>query len=124
MIPLDTTLKKLVEETEPVSVASLYALSGLDRADLDKVRSAWPAIPLERRRTAIRHLVDIAEDNFEVDFNSIYRLGLVDVDPDVRAAAIDGLWEDGDPVLIAPFIKLLQSDATEKVRVAAASARI
>ena len=122
MIPLETTLKKLVEETEPVSVASLYALSGLDRADLDKVRSVWPTVPLERRQVAIRHLVDIAEDNFEVDFNSIYRLGLVDADPDVRAAAIDGLWEDGDPVLIAPFIKLLQSDAAEKVRVAAASA--
>ena len=122
MIPLETTLKKLVEETEPVSVASLYALSGLDRADLDKVRSVWPTIPLERRQVAIRHLVDIAEDNFEVDFNSIYRLGLVDVDPDVRAAAIDGLWEDGDPVLVAQFIKLLQSDAAENVRVAAASA--
>jgi hypothetical protein len=122
MTVLDLTLKKLAEDAEPVSVASLYALSGLDRADLARVNQLWPSIPLDRRQSAMRHLVEIADANFEVDFNSIYRLGLSDQDPIVRAAAIEGLWEDNDPDLIAPFIQLLQSDEAESVRAAAASA--
>ena len=120
--PLDMTLKKFVEDTDPVSVASLYALSGLDRADVARVTKVWPDISRDRRQVIMRHLVEIAEDNFEVDFDSIYRLGLNDEDPDVRSAAIEGLWEDDDPALIAPLIQLLHADVSENVRAAAASA--
>ncbi len=42
----------------------------------------------------------------------------------MRAAAINGLWEEAeDPALIAPLLNLLQTDQTAKlVRAAAASA--
>lgn len=70
----------------------------------------------------MHHLIEIAGDNFEVDFGSIYRLGMTDPDPDVRATAISGLWDDTDPALIAPLIKIMQSDDADKPRAAAASA--
>ncbi|MBI5564984.1 MAG: HEAT repeat domain-containing protein [Chloroflexi bacterium] len=121
MQPVEDTLKNLKNEAEPISVAGLFALSGLDRADLTPVRSAWGTLSADRRQAAMRHLVDIAEDNFEVDFGAIFRLGLNDQDPDVRAAALEGLWEDDDAALIAPILKLL-TDPIESVRVAAAGA--
>ncbi len=121
MQPVEDTLKNLKNETEPISVAGLFALSGLDRADLAPVRSTWGDLSADRRQTAIRHLVDIAEDNFEVDFGAIFRLGLNDQEPGVRAAALEGLWEDDDAALIPPILKLL-TDPTESVRVAAAGA--
>lgn len=121
MQPVEDTLKNLKNETEPISVAGLFALSDLDRAGLAPVRSAWPTLSADRRQTAMRHLVEIAEDNFEVDFGSIYRLGLDDQDPGVRAAALEGLWEDDDAALIQPMLKLL-GDPAESVRVAAAGA--
>ena len=80
MQPVEETFKNLSNEAEPVSVAGLYALSGLDRSDLDQVRSIWATMPADRRQTTMRHLVDIAEDNFEVDFSPIFRLGLTDQD--------------------------------------------
>jgi HEAT repeat protein len=121
MQPVEDTLKNLKNEAEPISVAGLFALSGLDRADLDKVRSAWGTLSTDRRQAAMRHLVDITEDNFEVDFSPIYRFGLNDSDPAVRVAAIEGLWEDDDAALIAPMLKLL-TDPAESVRAAAAGA--
>lgn len=121
MTTIDLTLKNLAADAEPVSVAALYALSGLERADVDKIRSAWPTFPADRRAVAMRHLVEIAEDNFEVDFSAIYRLGLADNDPAVRIAAIDGLWEDDDPALIPILLNLLK-DEVEGVRAAAAGA--
>jgi HEAT repeat protein len=122
MLSIDETLNNLVDADEPVSVARLYAFSNLERADMEKVRSTWPTIPAGRRHAAMRHLVEIAEDNFEVDFNPIYRLGLTDHDADVRVAAIEGLWEDTDAALIAPLLDLLKTEEADRVRAAAATA--
>ncbi len=117
---LDTFLKALADDTQELSIAKLYALSGLEAADLARVRAAWPSLSADRRRAVMRHLVDISESNFEVDLGAIFRLGLTDADPDVRTAAIDGLWEEDDVHLIPPLIDLMQNDESETARAAAA----
>ncbi len=117
---IEVLLKHLADESQPLSVAKLYALSNLERDDLARVQAAWPDLPDERRRAAMRHLADITETNFEVDFSPMFRLGLKDSDSAVREAAIDGLWEVEDPALIAPLVKIMQDDASEAVRAMAA----
>jgi len=120
MDALDALLKNLSNGDGPLSVARLYGLSDLEKAELDRVRTAWPSIPPDRRAAAMRHLVEISEANYEVDFGSIFRLGLTDSEPGVRAAAIDGLWEENDVKLVPTLIDLMQNDDAEDVRVAAA----
>jgi HEAT repeat protein len=115
-------LQQLADASQPLSVARLYALSNLDRADLARVQAAWPTLLDERRRAIIGHLVDIAETNFEANFIPVFRLALGDPNADVREAAIDGLWEDQDPTLIPVLLNILQNDVSEKVRAAGASA--
>jgi HEAT repeat protein len=122
MKTLDYTLKNLAALDEPISVAALYALSGLDKTQLEQVKSIWSTLPADRRAATMLHLNDLSGESFEVDFNAMFRVGLYDTDPAVRAAAISGLWEDVDPALIAPLLKLLQNDDSEAVRAAAASA--
>jgi HEAT repeat protein len=123
MKTLDYTLKNLAELDEPVSVAGLYALSSLDKAQIEQVKTVWTALPADRRATIMRHLVEIGEESFETDFNAVFRLGLVDVDAQVRVAAVNGLWEEAeDPGLIVPLLHLLQTDQNDLVRAAAASA--
>ncbi len=119
---VETLLQHLADESQPLSVAKLYALSNLDGDDLVRVRAVWPTLPGERRSAAVRHLVDIAEANFEVNFEAMFRLALADPEAAVREAALDGLWEDQDPVLIPMLVKMMQSDAVASVRAAAASA--
>jgi len=120
MDSLDALLKTLADDTQVLSIAKLYALSGLEQADVAHVRAAWPSISSDRREAIVRHLVDISESNFEVDFGAIFRLGLTDAEPEVRTAAIDGLWEEDDVKLIQPLIDLMQNDESEEVRAAAA----
>jgi HEAT repeat protein len=122
MNALDDLLKHLADDGQMLSIARLYGLSGLEKTDLARVREAWPSIPADRRQAIVRHLDDIAEANFEVDFGSVFRIGLTDADPDVRAAAIDGLWEDQDLKLIPTLIGILQQDDSEDVRAAAGGA--
>jgi len=118
---VDLLMRQLADESSPLSVAKLYTLSNLDRNDLARFETAWPKLPDERRRAAMRHLADIAETNFEVNFDPMFRLGLSDPDAAVREAALDGLWEEEDPKLIAPLVALLQRDPAEGVRAMAAS---
>jgi HEAT repeat protein len=121
MKTLAQTLQNLATLDEPVSIAGLYALSSLDKAQLEQFKNTWSALPADRRAAAMQHLVDLGEDTFEVDFNALFRVGLYDADHAVRAPAITGLWEDIDPMLIAPLLNLLQTDESEAVRAAAAS---
>jgi HEAT repeat protein len=103
-------------------MSSLYALSNLSKADLATLRAIWPDIAVERRRQIVQNLVEIGEESVDVDFSDALRALLDDADAAVRAAAVDGLWECEDVLLIKPFIALLQSDPAELVRAKAAIA--
>jgi HEAT repeat protein len=119
---VEALLQHLSDASQPLSVAKLYTLSNLERADLARVQAAWPTLLDERRRATIRHLVDIAETNFEVNFGPMFRLALDDPNAEVREAAIEGLWEEQDPALIPVLLNILQRDPAEQVRAAGASA--
>ena len=69
----------------------------------------------------MQNLVEIAEANFEVDFDPIFLLCLGDEDAQIRALAIKSLWEYEHPNLIAPLIHLLKADPETSVREASAS---
>lgn len=101
---------------------ALTPLSGANRAQLGAFAETWVRLPTERRRDVSAKLVDLAEENIEMDFNVLYRYMLDDEDAQVRANAIEGLWEDEDSALIAPFVGFLRSDPSPLVRATAADA--
>jgi len=113
-------IEHLLEAETPLKPATLYHLSRLNPEELEQLEAAWPNIPADRRQKLIQSLVEIAELNFEADFESIFWWGLEDVDPKVRAAAIDGLWENKQLSLLHKLLHLLQNDPSEQVCAAAA----
>jgi len=119
---LERTLRVIGDEERPLSFARLYDLSGLSVEELRLLAGRWLTIGVERRRQIVRALVEIAEESFEVDFEGIFYLGLDDPDAEVRAAAVDGLWEIEEIPLADRFIAMLQHDPSPLVRAAAAIA--
>jgi HEAT repeat protein len=115
-------LERLRDLEQAVSMSNLYHLSDLAGADLAALERTWAELPAERRQNILHDLNEIGEANFEVSFEAVFRLGLDDEDPEVRATAIRALWESEDPTLIAPLIDFLATDPDEHVRAAAASA--
>lgn len=113
---------RIGDDTGPLYILSFYALSGMTQAEMEAFAQRWPKIGVERRRRIMCSLVEIAEANFEADFDAIFRLCLTDEDEDVRAKAIDGLWEDDDAALIAPLVGMLKEDPSTLVRAQAAIA--
>lgn len=119
-IPIDQLLSHLADTDTPMAVAQLYRLSDLSGVELERFRQTWPKIPAARRQQAMGFLVEIAETNFEVDIESVFRVCIQDPNPDVRARAVAGLWDSEHFDLVAPLLEMVQDDPAEQVRAAAA----
>ena len=101
--------------------SALYKLSNLHGEELEQLVQAWAAFPTERLQAMMSRLVEIGEADFEVDFTELFKAGLRDTDAQVRASAIEGLWEVKDVALVRPLIQFLQTDPSIRVREAAAT---
>lgn len=120
-LPFSTVLERLFT-ADPLPLELLYRLSDMPGEDAAQFWAGWTAVPDERRRVIMRHLADISEDNFVVDFVPIFTKAIDDPFAPVRVAALDGVWDATQISLIRPIIGLLQTDADDEVRAAAASA--
>jgi HEAT repeat protein len=115
-------ISSLSNVDQPIQSAALADLSNIGSDDLSFFTQTWTGIEVSRRRKFMNRLVELAEENFELNFDVIFKNCLRDADAEVRAKAIEGLWEDEETTLITPFIKLLNEDTSELVQAAAAKA--
>lgn len=111
-----------LKSNERLNMPTLYALSAPTRDNMTSFDKAWPQIQPERRRHITQNLADLAEANFRLDFRRIFRHLLDDPDPQVRATAVDGLWEDENHDLIECYCEMLENDLSAEVRASAAQA--
>jgi HEAT repeat protein len=115
-------INSLANANQPIQSSALADLSNISASDLSFLAQIWTGIATDRRLKIISRLVELAEENFELNFDSIFKNCLKDLDPGVRAKAIEGLWENEETTLISPFIKMLNEDTSELVQAAAAKA--
>lgn len=115
-------LEKLLDKSNslPFDPSVLYELSNLEAEEMERLTAIWPTMSVERRRSLMEQLVETAEANFEVNFESVFLWGLRDADSKVRASSIEGLWENEDPRLIKELLYFLEHDSSAAVRAAAA----
>ena len=118
---LGRVLDDIGNEQGALSHSRLYMLSDLNREELRLFVARWSTVSTSRRRHIIGSLVEIAEADFSVDYNSVFHLCLCDEDAEVRARAVDGLWENDTPGLARVLLEMLSSDPSIMVRAAAAT---
>ncbi len=119
---VERLLHQLSKTTGAVPFSRLYELSDLVGPRLAGFRAVWDTLPTLQRRRLMFALVELAEASYEVNFDAIYRHCLDDPDDRVRAAAIEGLWENEETSLVGPLLSKLRTDPSALVRAAAAGA--
>ncbi len=117
-----TTLEGLADASQPLKLGDLNGLSNARRADVQLFAERWPTIPVQRRREIVRGMGDLIAASFEVEFTPLSRVALSDPDVEVRATAIENLWESEAEDLIQPYLTFLSQDEGVSVRAAAAGA--
>ncbi|MBE9482718.1 MAG: HEAT repeat domain-containing protein [Chloroflexi bacterium] len=119
LLPIEKLISDLANSNKPLSSSGLTELSNLSSEDMEFICRIWESIESKRRQQIIYRLVELAENNFELNFDSIVRNCLKDQDAEVRSKAIVGLRESEEASLINPLIDVLRYDSSEKVQVAA-----
>ena len=119
--PIEEIITDLADSDKPLLNSSLADLSNITPEELSFLKEVWPTIKPERRRQIVSRLVELAEDNFELDFDSTFKNCLSDQDAEVRSKAIGGLWENEEPSLINTLIVLMEQDNSKLVQAAAAT---
>ncbi|MFC2017298.1 HEAT repeat domain-containing protein [Chloroflexota bacterium] len=119
--PIEKTIADLGNGDNPLPTSRLVDLSNLNSEELRFLEQAWATIEPKRRRKIVYRLVELAEDNFELNFDSIFKNCLKDQDIEVRSKAIEGLWESEEASLINPLTNLLEQDSSERVQAAVAT---
>lgn len=105
---------------ELVPIQHLYRLSDMQEQETLDFHRHWSAAADDRRLEIARHMADLSEDNFVVDFSPVFANMLVDSHAPVRLAALDGLWDCEDERLVDPIIAIMLDDPIIEVKAAAA----
>ena len=106
----------------PVPIAQLFRLSDMAPTEYNQFVARWSQADDARRAIITRHMADLTEENFEVEFAPIFRLCLDDKTDEVKLAALDGLWDSTNTMVIGRIIELMQVGNSADVRKAAAAA--
>jgi hypothetical protein len=115
-------LENVSDPTGHMSAVDFYEISDLSPEELGQFAAAWYPLTIERQREIATTMVELAEDNPELDFTSIYKLCLKGDDEPLLQIVMDGLWEHDDRSVISDLVEVLRSDKGSEVRSAAASA--
>jgi HEAT repeat protein len=99
-----------------LAMRDLKPLSGLGREEREAFWPAWTAIAPRRRAEIARSMVELAEDDIELEFGQALLWLLDDDDAEVRANAVEGLWENNSAALLHQLLRLLRADPAPPVR--------
>jgi HEAT repeat protein len=115
-----TALEEILFGERRPKAQALMKLSDLRPRQLEGFLETWLRAPVKRRRTVVSMLAELAEDNFELFFDQVFKLVLDDPDPEVRRLAAEGLWENDDIAIAERLLDLLNHDPDVGVRAQAA----
>ena len=119
---IEETITALGDINTPLLNSSLAELSNLSPAEIGLFEQIWAEIEPKQRHQIVYRLVELARDNVEFNFDSIFKNCLKNDNADVRGEAIEGLWENEEASLIESLIDLLEQDSSDEVQATAATA--
>ena len=118
---LDEFLNQLPEDDDAsINYASLPELSKLNTPEAEEFGQLWFEWSSDRVLEIVDRMVALCDEQPDVEFEAIYKQGLIHVNPDVRISSLKGLEESSDRTLIKPLCEMLTTDSSVEVRTAAA----
>ena len=120
--PFQMVIEALLNEEITLNPQFFFRLSDLEGKDVENLKTAWPRIPVWRRRALLEDIESLAEDNYLLSYESVCRIAIDDDDPQVRFLAIRPMFTYEPEDLLPQILQMLEADPDENVRAACASA--
>lgn len=116
MTQIATTLARLGDSRHQLQHKELRQFNDIGREACADFLTAWRTIGDERRREIATALAALAEENAEFDFRDVFSAILTDTNPEVRAVAVSGLWEDERLSTLRLLLPMLANETDDDVR--------
>ena len=113
---LETVIQEIGDSDKRLSTTQLANLSHMDADDTRVLSDAWLDFEVNRRFAIVQEMIELAHDNVDLNFDSVYKIALTDDEAAVRAAALRGLIEYERRDLIPVLADLLLTDEDADVR--------
>ena len=107
---------------DPSARLPVEGLSDLSRAGAACLRANWPDLPHDVRLRVARQMLEEAEAHVERDYTRAMFVAFADVAPEVRVAALEGLWEDASSALLEQLLSEIADEPNDELRAAEAEA--
>ena len=120
-IPFDEVLTALLDEDQILDPLLLYRLSDINPDSLSQLAGIWENVNVERRRALIDDLEQLTDTNNLLTFEPIFRIGLKDLDDQVRFFAIRAIEIFDTDDLIPFFLSILEEEDSVDIRAVTAS---
>ena len=121
-MPFNDLINTLRDGDGQISTDNLSDLSDLTRSEITEFVELWNNFSEDYQQWLISTLVEMTEESSELDFSSIFKIGLKSEYDFVVSKCIDGLWEYEDRSVIPDFIAVLSSDNLSDTRSTCAAA--
>src|SRR5688572_15668505 len=115
-MPLETLLQDIGDSDKRLSTTQLASLSDMDSEDTRAFTEAWPEFEVNRRYAIVQEMIELAHDNVDLNFDSVFKIALTDDEAAVRATALRGLIEYERRDLIPVLLDLLLTAEDAAVR--------
>ncbi len=119
--PFDEVLNALLDEDQILDPLDLYRLSDISPENLSDLSAIWEDVNVERRRGLIDDLEQLTDANNLLSFELIFRIGLEDLDDQVRFFATRAIEIFDTDDLIPFFLSVLEEEDSVDVRVVTTS---
>ncbi len=120
---VESFFEGLSDPVAQLTPSDYQEVSDLAPEELGRFTRGWAELDAEVQTETIATMAQLAEENADLDFSSIFKMCMrTSDDDDVMAFAIEGLWEQEDRSIIAGLIEVLNSDRSPRVRAIAAQA--
>ncbi|SVD73287.1 uncharacterized protein METZ01_LOCUS426141, partial [marine metagenome] len=115
-MPLDNLLGLLSNPSNEIATSEFSVLSDLTNDQLESFRNIWDKCGEDQQTWIVSTLVEMSEESTELDFCSVFKLGLKSTQEIVVSKCIEGLWEYEDRSVIPEFIEILFSNNPPDLR--------
>jgi len=115
-IPFDEVLTALLDEDQILDPLLLYRLSDINPNSISQLAGIWENVNVERRRALIDDLEQLTDTNNLLTFEPIFRIGLKDLDDQVRFFATRAIEIFDTDDLIPFFLSVLDEEECIDVR--------
>lgn len=113
---LDNLFTTLIEDIDSLEESDYSLLSDLNDDEFNNFLATWNILDLEVQTKLVANLYGLSEENSDLNFEKIFKLGLQSIDESIIYASLEGLWESESHDTLRRLIRLASRNLSPHVK--------